>query len=522
MSALLDDILERVERMPEKARAEISRAVEDTKELRWVPNPGPQTDAYFSPADEIFYGGQAGGGKSALGVGLALTEHERSLILRRYTADARALADYAMTVVGSRDGYNGQEMRLRVDGRLIDFGGCKDESDKQRYKGDPHDLIVVDEAGDFLESQIVFIIGWNRSTKSGQRCRVVLTGNPPTTPEGMWLLKRYAAWLDPNHPDPAAPGELRWFTTSSDGVEIEVSGRGPHLINGEEVIAKSRTFIRSRLSDNPDLARTDYDATLAALPAELRAAYREGKFDAGLRDQPFQCIPTEWIRAAMARWTPTPPAGVPMCAMAADASGGGDDPFVLAMRHDGWFAANIKIPGKEIPMARAGKFCGGQIISYRRDKAVVVVDMGGGYGGSTYEVLKENDIDVRAHKGAEESVQRTADGQLKFANKRSQIIWRFREALDPSQPNGSPISLPNDPLLLADLAAPTFTAPGHVLTVEAKEKVCKRLGRSTDDGDAVVMCWSAGPTYLSDGRIWDERRKKRGAFQSKANMRARG
>jgi hypothetical protein len=30
----------------------------------WVPNPGPQTDAYLSEADILLYGGQAGGGKS--------------------------------------------------------------------------------------------------------------------------------------------------------------------------------------------------------------------------------------------------------------------------------------------------------------------------------------------------------------------------------------------------------------------------------------------------------------------------
>jgi hypothetical protein len=31
---------------------------------KWQPNPGPQTNAYYSQADELFYGGQAGGGKT--------------------------------------------------------------------------------------------------------------------------------------------------------------------------------------------------------------------------------------------------------------------------------------------------------------------------------------------------------------------------------------------------------------------------------------------------------------------------
>lgn len=79
-----------------------------------------------------------------------------------------------------------------------------------------------------------------------------------------------------------------------------------------------------------------------------------------------------------------------------------------------------------------------------------------------------------------------------FFNKRSEVIWRFREALDPSQPQGSPIALPDDPGLVADLTAPTFEQTPRGWKVESKEDVCDRLRRSTDRGDAVVMAWSAG------------------------------
>src|SRR3546814_3487307 len=48
----------------------------------WLPNPGPQTEAYFCPADLLLYGGQGGGGKTDLLAGLGLTEHRRSQIGR--------------------------------------------------------------------------------------------------------------------------------------------------------------------------------------------------------------------------------------------------------------------------------------------------------------------------------------------------------------------------------------------------------------------------------------------------------
>lgn len=513
VTGLLDELLAKLDSLPpEKRKAVEKEALDATKNLVWVPNPGPQYEAYTSLADETGYGGEAGGGKSDLIMGMAVSVHKRSLLLRRTNVEARKLVVRMEEMLGTRDGWNGETWRL--PGRLIDIGGCQLEEDKQKYKGNPHDLIAFDQLEDFSKTMFEFIIGWNRSADPTVRCRVINTFNPPTTPEGMWVLDRYAAWLDPRYPRPAKDGELRWFTRGENGEDLEVDGPGPHMIGGEPVMAKSRTFIRARLSDNPDLNDTNYGATLAALPMEMRDAYRSGKFEASLRDRPFQAIPLMWIREAQARWTPKPPNGVPMCAIGVDASGGGADPMVLAIRHDGWFAPMVEIPAKEIPPERAGAFAAGIVTSYRRDLAGVVVDLGGGYGGSLYEKLHENQIDVVGFKGAEGSVRRTADKLLGFKNKRTEAYWRFREALDPDQPGGSPIMLPDDRHLVADLTAPTFSAPGKIIELEKKEDVAERLGRSPDRGDAIVMAWSYGPTYITEGDNWrkaaEERAKSRG------------
>ena len=64
----LDDILRSFEALPEVAKAKVIANAHTLRDGRcWVPNPGPQTEAYFSEADELFYGGGAGGGKSARG-----------------------------------------------------------------------------------------------------------------------------------------------------------------------------------------------------------------------------------------------------------------------------------------------------------------------------------------------------------------------------------------------------------------------------------------------------------------------
>ena len=185
--------------------------------------------------------------------------------------------------------------------------------------------------------------------------------------------------------------------------------------------------------------------------------------------------------------------------------------MVIARRHDGWYAPLIEVPGSEIPMESSGSYCGGKIVSYRRDRALVVVDMGGGYGGPTYEHLKANDVDVNGFKGSEGTNRRGGAGKLQFPNKRSAALWLFREALDPGQPGGSPIALPDDQILVADLTAPTFEPTPHGIKVEAKEKVCARIGRSTDRGDAVVMAWFEGPKEMNSALEWIERAEmKRG------------
>ena len=45
---------------PEMVRDTLKSADKTIGQLSWIPNPGPQTDAYLSEADELFYGGQAG------------------------------------------------------------------------------------------------------------------------------------------------------------------------------------------------------------------------------------------------------------------------------------------------------------------------------------------------------------------------------------------------------------------------------------------------------------------------------
>lgn len=492
MGGLLDELLGRVNALEPAQRAAAEKlAREGTAGRPWVPNPGPQTQAFFCDADELFYGGQAGGGKSDLLIGLGLTEHRDSLILRRLSKDAKSLAKRARGIAPAGSSYNGQDLALTTpDGRLLEFGGLQLEDDKERHKGRPRDFYGFDEIPDFTETQYTFVTGWNRSTIEGQRCRVVVGGNPPTRPEGLWVLRRWAAWLDPNHPRPAKFGEVRWFTTDDSGNEIEVEGRGPHMLPGcaKPVYARSRTFIPAELADNPDLVRTNYQAMLDALPPALRSAYRDGNFQAQISDDDWQVIPSAWIEAAMQRWDDKPPQGVQMTAMAVDVAPGGGDQRVICFRYGPWFGPfDAK---REVD--KTGRNTAADVVRFRRDRCPVIVDLGGGWGGDAVIALKDNGVDVVAFNGVSASNGRTRDGKIKFRNKRAEAVWKFREELDPSQEGGSDIALPNDPELKADLASYRYEITSSGLLIEEKEKQRERIGRSPDKGDSAVMCASEG------------------------------
>ena len=506
----LEEMIAKLSDLPKDRFETIAATTEKEATEKWIPNPGPQTQAYFSKADILLYGGEPGGGKTQLILGLAYNCHTRSLVMRRkYNALGRIIEDM-LKIHGSRDGYNGSPPpKLRLPGdKYIKLGAAEKAGDEQALMGDGFDFLGIDEATHLMETQVRFVMGWMRSENPNQRKRAVFATNPSLDAEGLWVNRMFAPWLDPAFPNPAETGELRWgFLDSEDRMQW-TDGPGEVDDNGRFVKPKSYTYIPAALSDNPFLANTDYKRELDNLPKFFRDILLGG-FKTTFKDVPNQIIPTAWILEAQRRWTPNPPEGVPMCSIGVDCSGGGDDPMVMAPRYDGWFAPLIEIKGKDIPMDRAGAFCAGQVISYRRDKAVVTVDLGGGYGGPIYEQLKANDIEVKGYKGAAATTRRSFEGKIKFTNTRSAALWAFREALDPGQHGGSPIMLPDDPLLVADLTSPTFDPTPNGIKAESKEDVCARIGRSTDHGDAVIMSWFDGPKAITNALEWADQRETR-------------
>jgi hypothetical protein len=455
--------------------------------LRWRPLSGPQTTAYESRADILLYGGAAGGGKTDLLLGVARYGHSRSLIFRRVYPSLRAIVDRSRQIYNPEgmsaavDSYNESLHRWRFgDGALVQFGSLQYDKDVTDYQGQPFDLYGFDEITEFTEAQFRFVTGWNRTTRQGQRCRIVCTGNPPTSADGEWVIRYWAPWLDESHPRPARPGELRWFTTV-DGKDLELDGPEAVVIKGETVRPRSRTFIPARVQDNPYLVEAGYVSTLQALPEPLRSKMLYGDFRAGREDDAYQIIPSEWVRLAQERWKDRPRPESPMAALGVDVARGGKDRTVITPRYDNWIGEQVIEPGKSTP---DGGAVATLAIAHRRDDATVNIDVIG-VGSSPYDHLTAAIGDrAVAMNGATGSDARDKSGQLGFVNARAEWYWSLREALDPT--SGQEMALPPDPELRADLCAPRWRLTPRGIQVEAKDDIIKRIGRSPDKGDSCV------------------------------------
>jgi hypothetical protein len=489
---------------PTAALAEIDRL--RARRNLWRPLPGPQSLALNSRATIVGYGGAAGGGKTDLAIGAAVTRHRKAIIFRREYPQLRDIVSRGRDLLDESPvgwKYNANETTFRFeDGRTLELGAVQLADDWRKYKGRAHDYVAFDEATEFQESQVRALLAWLRTTEPGQRVRAVLTFNPPTSQEGMWVIRFFAPWLDPEHPNPAAPGELRWFAMV-DGQEREVPDGSPFEHVGptgeaETIRPMSRTFIPARLSDNPYLLATDYGTVLQSLPEPLRSQLLRGDFAAGMESDPWQVIPTAWVQQAQRRWREwspdgRPPDGFEPACSGLDVAHGGKDKTVTAVRYAAvgaarcWVAPPVKVPGADTP---DGKAAASAFLRAWPGQGRANIDAIG-YGASAAERLRDAPpmghgiATAAAVNVAEKSEFRDRSGKFGMRNLRAEMYWRLREALDPDGP--ILMALPPDPELLADLCQPRFEIQTTGIKIEDKADVAGRLGRSPDVGDAVAL-----------------------------------
>jgi len=155
-------------------------------------------------------------------------------------------------------------------GSMVIFSHMEGESDKLKHQSAEYAYIGFDELTTFTEGQYLYLFSRARTT-SGVPARIRAGTNPGNIGHE-WVKRRWGAWLDKKHPNPAEDGEIRWYKPEGDS-EVECGPDDPEGL--------SRTFIRATVWDNPYIIEKDpgYVQRLKALPLVERLQLLEGDWD---------------------------------------------------------------------------------------------------------------------------------------------------------------------------------------------------------------------------------------------------
>jgi hypothetical protein len=216
-------------------------------------------------------------------------------------------------------------------------------------------------------------------------------------------------------------------------------------------------------------------------------------------------IPLAWVEAANERWRAWDDDGRPEMpgprTVGVDVARSGSDKTVMALL-DGAVLTELRHSSLEDTMQTTGRVIG--IVTAHPDRRPIVDVIG--IGAGVVDRLREQGVSVEAFNASEGTDRKDRSGELGFTNTRSAAHWNLRELLDPAY--GAELALPPDDRLTGDLTAPHWRVmSGGRIQVESKDEIRKRLGRSTDDGDAVVQAtWDGDGT---DAQAWiDHFRRK--------------
>jgi hypothetical protein len=158
---------------------------------------------------------------------------------------------------------------------------------------------------------------------------------------------------------------------------------------------------------------------------------------------------------------------------------------VIALRY-GVCIAEIRHTSKEDTMETTGRVQA----ALHGSNALPIVDVLN-MGKGVVDRLREMGRPVVAFNASAGSKKRDSTNEFGFVNCRAAAWWNMRELLDPE--SLADIALPPDDLLIGDLTAPRWKVmSGGNIQIESKEDIKKRIGRSTDDGDAVIQAFWEG------------------------------
>lgn len=225
-------------------------------------------------------------------------------------------------------------------------------------------------------------------------------------------------------------------------------------------------------------------------------------------------IPLSWVERSNEIWEASYDPFAPVHTIAVDVGGGtgGDSTIIAELCYGGCFRPLIEIKYVVNPDIATMEIVDriAQVASAHSDTLRAIVVDAIGIGAGVAHRLRELGFPVVAFVANRKTEMRDKSGELGFANWRSAAWWVTRELLNPAE--NIRLGLPTDNFmaeedLVGELTAPQSRIIGNgKIQVEAKDDIRKRLRRSTNRADAVIMALSgyALATETEDMNVVEE------------------
>lgn len=202
-------------------------------------------------------------------------------------------------------------------------------------------------------------------------------------------------------------------------------------------------------------------------------------------------IPLSWIEAATERWyvfMDKHPHTLSIDQVGVDVARQGEDQTVLCLRH-GDIVVQFDAYPKIDTMQCVAKI---RPILDKHPLCHANIDVIG-FGAGVYDRLTEFDQyknRLGYFNASERTDKQDRSGTWSFIDKRSAAYWNLREILDPAY--DSQIALPPSDTLIKELTAIKWRAMSNGrIQVQPKEEIRKKIGVSTDFGDALTYAFWA-------------------------------
>jgi predicted phage terminase large subunit-like protein len=261
-----------------------------------------------SEATITLAGGAAGSGKTytALLIALKFMQHPRAtgVIFRRTSKMLTAPGSIWHEAIGLYTQiYPDLRIRSREleivfpNGALLKFSHMQHENNKFDHKGGQYSLVIFDEATDFTEDMVVYLLSRMRNAYVDYKPQLFAMTNPDYNSFLRSWIEDY--YLDPNTgiPLPEKNGHKRYFFRQGntmlwyDSLEEAEAAHG----KGDESGISSFTFIGATCRDNPPLlkAQPDYISRLMSLPRVEKERLLDGSWFA--RQESAGLFKREWV-----------------------------------------------------------------------------------------------------------------------------------------------------------------------------------------------------------------------------------